>query len=183
MLASDIREMSEADINARIAELERERFNLRLASGTRTLDDPLRLRVIRRDVARLKTVLREKVIGVAEVGSGSRERRSEKETGDYLNRLNTALLTKLQDEGIVYLSNAVIDSVFALRACVVNFRTTSKDIATLVDATLQAGSVLDAEMRRAQSSVLSRELPTQFSAEVFSRSSQCSVYSQLQLNH
>ncbi len=66
MLAKDIREMSEADINARIAELERERFNLRLASGTRTLDDPLRLRVIRRDVARLQTVLREKVIGIAE---------------------------------------------------------------------------------------------------------------------
>jgi large subunit ribosomal protein L29 len=66
MLASEIREMSEADINARIAELERERFNLRLASGTRTLDDPLRLRVIRRDVARLRTVLREKVIGIAE---------------------------------------------------------------------------------------------------------------------
>jgi len=66
MLAKDIREMSEADINARIAELERERFNLRLASGTRTLDDPLRLRVIRRDVARLNTVLREKIIGTAE---------------------------------------------------------------------------------------------------------------------
>ena len=75
MLAKDIREMSEADINSRIAELERERFNLVLASGTRTLDDPLRLRVIRRDVARLKTVLQEKVIGVAEVGTGSRERR------------------------------------------------------------------------------------------------------------
>ena len=66
MLAKDIREMGEVDINARIAELERERFNLRLQSGTRTLDDPLRLRVIRRDVARLKTVLREKVIGIAE---------------------------------------------------------------------------------------------------------------------
>ena len=78
MQAKDIREMSEADINARIAELERERFNLRLASGTRTLDDPLRLRVIRRDVARLQTVLREKVIGLAEVGTGTRERRSVK---------------------------------------------------------------------------------------------------------
>ena len=76
MLAKDIREMGEADINARIAELERERFNLRVQSGTRTLDDPLRLRVIRRDVARLKTVLREKVIGIAEAreaGSGKRE--------------------------------------------------------------------------------------------------------------
>ncbi len=66
MLAKDIREMTEADINARIAEMERERFNLVVASGTRTLDDPLRLRVIRKDVARLKTVLREKVIGIAE---------------------------------------------------------------------------------------------------------------------
>jgi len=65
MLAKDIREMSEADINSRIAELERERFNLRLASGTRTLDDPLRLRVIRRDIARLNTVRREKIIGIA----------------------------------------------------------------------------------------------------------------------
>ena len=78
MLAKDIREMSEADINARIAELERERFNLVLASGTRTLDDPLRLRVIRRDVARLKTVLREKVIGIAEAGSGEKKEGSAK---------------------------------------------------------------------------------------------------------
>ena len=69
MLAKDIREMGEADITARIAELERERFNLRLQSGTRTLDDPLRLRVIRRDVARLKTVLREKIIGIAEANA------------------------------------------------------------------------------------------------------------------
>jgi large subunit ribosomal protein L29 len=72
MLAKDIREMSEADINSRIAELERERFNLRLASGTRTLDDPLRLRVIRKDVARLKTVLQEKIIGIAEAKEPTR---------------------------------------------------------------------------------------------------------------
>ena len=65
MLAKDIREMNEGDINSRIADLERERFNLRLASGTRTLDDPLRLRVIRRDIARLKTVLREQQMGAA----------------------------------------------------------------------------------------------------------------------
>jgi large subunit ribosomal protein L29 len=64
--------MSEADINARIAELERERFNLRLASGTRTLDDPLRLRVIRKDVARLQTVLNEKIIGIAEAKTPAR---------------------------------------------------------------------------------------------------------------
>jgi large subunit ribosomal protein L29 len=56
---ADIREMSVADIQARVAELEEERFRLQFRSATETLDDPLRLRWIRRDVARLKTVLRE----------------------------------------------------------------------------------------------------------------------------
>ncbi|HJP85756.1 MAG TPA: 50S ribosomal protein L29 [Gemmatimonadaceae bacterium] len=91
MLAKDIREMGEADINARIAELERERFNLRVQSGTRTLDDPLRLRVIRRDVARLKTVLREKVIGIRlaegrEAGGEGREAKTGKREAEHGGR-------------------------------------------------------------------------------------------------
>ena len=64
MLSSEIREMSEGDINKRIAELEEERFRLKFRAGTETLEDPLRLRVIRKDVARLKTVLKEKIIGI-----------------------------------------------------------------------------------------------------------------------
>ena len=60
MRASEIRELSEADITARIAELEEERFRLRFRSATETLENPLRLREIRRDIARLKTVLRER---------------------------------------------------------------------------------------------------------------------------
>ena len=64
MLSSEIREMNEGDINKRIAELEEERFRLKFRAGTETLDDPLRLRVIRKDVARLKTVLKEKIIGI-----------------------------------------------------------------------------------------------------------------------
>ena len=74
MLSSkDIRELNEAEINSRIAELEEERFRLKFRAGTETLEDPLRLRVIRKDVARLKTVLKEKIIGIAE--SGTRETR------------------------------------------------------------------------------------------------------------
>ncbi|MBA2688767.1 MAG: 50S ribosomal protein L29 [Gemmatimonadaceae bacterium] len=68
MLAKDIREMDEAGIRTRIAELEEERFRLRFRAGTETLEDPLRIRVIRRDVARLNTVLKEKIIGIAESG-------------------------------------------------------------------------------------------------------------------
>ncbi len=64
MLSNEIRDMNEGDINKRIAELEEERFRLKFRAGTETLDDPLRLRVIRKDVARLKTVLQEKIIGI-----------------------------------------------------------------------------------------------------------------------
>ena len=62
MLASEIRELSVADVVARIAELEEERFRLRFRSATETLENPLRLRDIRKDIARLKTVLRERAI-------------------------------------------------------------------------------------------------------------------------
>jgi len=59
MRADEIREMSAEDIQNRVRELEEERFRLKFRSATEPLEDPLRLRVIRRDLARLKTVLRE----------------------------------------------------------------------------------------------------------------------------
>ena len=62
MLVEDIREMTDADIRTRIAELEEERFRLRFRGATQPLDDPLRLRVLRKDIARLNTVLRERAL-------------------------------------------------------------------------------------------------------------------------
>jgi large subunit ribosomal protein L29 len=59
MRADEIRELSADDIQNRVKELEEERFRLKFRSATEPLEDPLRLRVIRRDLARLKTVLRE----------------------------------------------------------------------------------------------------------------------------
>jgi large subunit ribosomal protein L29 len=59
MKPAQIRELSPDEMQARISELEEERFRLRFRSATEALNDPLRLRVIRRDIARLKTVLRE----------------------------------------------------------------------------------------------------------------------------
>jgi large subunit ribosomal protein L29 len=69
--SKDIRELTEAEINSRVADLEEERFRLQFRAGTETLEDPLRLRVIRRDVARLKTVLREKIIGIGDAGTSA----------------------------------------------------------------------------------------------------------------
>jgi large subunit ribosomal protein L29 len=62
MRAEEIREMGKDDVAARIRELEEEQFRLKFRSATEPLEDPLRLRVIRRDIARLKTVLREKAM-------------------------------------------------------------------------------------------------------------------------
>lgn len=59
-LSDEIRELSDADLRARVASLEEERFRLRFRSATEPLDDPLRLRSIRKDIARLKTILRQR---------------------------------------------------------------------------------------------------------------------------
>jgi large subunit ribosomal protein L29 len=60
MLANEIRELSVGDIESRIRDLEEERFRLKFRNATEPLEDPLRLRVIRKDIARLRTILRER---------------------------------------------------------------------------------------------------------------------------
>jgi len=65
MQVEELRELSDADLRARIAELEEERFRLRFRSATEPLQDPLRLRAIRREIARMKTLLRERALAPA----------------------------------------------------------------------------------------------------------------------
>jgi len=60
MQTEEIREMTDEDIRTRMAELDEERFRLRIRGGTQPLEDPLRIRAIRRTIARLQTVLRER---------------------------------------------------------------------------------------------------------------------------
>jgi large subunit ribosomal protein L29 len=63
MRAEEIRELSADEIKAKVADLEEERFRLRFRSATEQLENPLRLRTIRKDIARLKTVLTERERG------------------------------------------------------------------------------------------------------------------------
>ena len=60
MKAEEIRGFTDAELVSRVAALEEERFRLRFRGATEALSDPLRLRSIRRDIARLKTVQRER---------------------------------------------------------------------------------------------------------------------------
>jgi aromatic-L-amino-acid/L-tryptophan decarboxylase len=65
----------------------------------------------------------------------------------YLNRLNAELLTRLQRSGEAFLSNAVVEGKFLLRACVVNFRTSLEDIEALPGIVIRIGTEVDAALR------------------------------------
>jgi glutamate/tyrosine decarboxylase-like PLP-dependent enzyme len=68
---------------------------------------------------------------------------------EYLNRLNEVLLARLKVGGELFVSNAVLDGRFALRACIVNFRTTGADAAGIPATVARAGRAVDAELRPA----------------------------------
>ena len=63
----------------------------------------------------------------------------EKESEAYLNKLNEQLLNNLQQGGEVFLSNAVIKGKYCLRACIVNFRTSKKDIHDTIEIIVKEG--------------------------------------------
>jgi aromatic-L-amino-acid decarboxylase len=59
-----------------------------------------------------------------------------------LNALNEKILDNLQKSGRAYVSNAMVDGRFLLRACIVNFRTTEEDLRELVRAVVEIGRAL-----------------------------------------
>ncbi len=60
MKKDEIREMTVEDLHARLEELRVELFNLRFQKSKNLLDRPDRLRIARRDIARIHTILKEK---------------------------------------------------------------------------------------------------------------------------
>jgi large subunit ribosomal protein L29 len=69
----ELREMSVEDLESKVNELTEEKFRLRFRSATESIENPIRFRTIRRDIARIKTILKEKSgVGSQESGvSGS----------------------------------------------------------------------------------------------------------------
>ena len=67
----EMRGLSDADLVGRLAEARRELFNLRFQLATGQLDNSARLGVVRKDIARLATFLREREIAAAEAQEGN----------------------------------------------------------------------------------------------------------------
>ena len=60
MKINEIKYLSIAELNAKLKELNSELFNLRFSHATRSLANPMALHNVKKDIARVKTVLREK---------------------------------------------------------------------------------------------------------------------------
>ena len=60
MKASEIRELSVAELNEKLSNLKAELFNLRFQHAINQLENPMRMKAVKRDIARIKTVITEK---------------------------------------------------------------------------------------------------------------------------
>jgi glutamate/tyrosine decarboxylase-like PLP-dependent enzyme len=117
------------------------------------------MRMIRDDIA-LAQALYQKVKGNPELQACTQNlsittfrfvpedlRTGEEAVEGYLNDLNRELLNRLQAGGEAFVSNAIIEGAFVLRACIVNFRTRWADIEALVEIVIRIGRTVDAQMR------------------------------------
>ena len=60
MKAAEIRNLSESELESKLLELKKDLFMLRMQHATNHLDNPVKISAVRRDIARVKTVLHEK---------------------------------------------------------------------------------------------------------------------------
>ena len=77
----EARALSVEDLRKRVVELEEERFRLKFRAATETLEQPLRLRTVRRDIARCLTILRERELAAAGERQSPKARRRQPSAG------------------------------------------------------------------------------------------------------
>jgi aromatic-L-amino-acid/L-tryptophan decarboxylase len=75
------------------------------------------------------------------------------EKAAYLNMLNETLLNELQQGGEVFLSNAVVNEKYCLRACIVNFRTSEKDIEEIKEIVVREGKKVHIKLQESSVSL------------------------------
>ena len=60
MKANEVRKMSAAELESKLVDLKKDLFNLRLQHATNQLDNPIRIAQVKKDIARVKTIIRER---------------------------------------------------------------------------------------------------------------------------
>ncbi|MDO5028532.1 MAG: 50S ribosomal protein L29 [Bacillota bacterium] len=64
MKTNEIRKLSQEDLEKKALELKTELFNLRFQLATGQLDNPSYIKIVKKDIARVKTILRERELGI-----------------------------------------------------------------------------------------------------------------------
>ncbi|MGM0396312.1 MAG: 50S ribosomal protein L29 [Bacillota bacterium] len=64
MKAKEIRQMSDKELNKELMDLKSELFNLRFQLATGQLDNPIKISSVRKDIARVKTIVRERELSI-----------------------------------------------------------------------------------------------------------------------
>jgi large subunit ribosomal protein L29 len=75
--AAELRNLSQSDLAGKLGEAKEELFNLRFQAATGQLESHGRLRTVRRDIARIYTVLRERELGITETVQDDDEKSDE----------------------------------------------------------------------------------------------------------
>lgn len=60
MKAAEVRDMTNDELNKKLSDLKAELFNLRFQLAVNQLENPMRIKAVKKDIARVKTVLRER---------------------------------------------------------------------------------------------------------------------------
>ena len=79
MKKEQMRELTKEELLQRKSEMEEELFNLRLQKASKELDNPLRLRLLKRDIARINTILREDELKIRPLAPGEEKVNSSEE--------------------------------------------------------------------------------------------------------
>jgi len=66
----EIRDLTTEELNGKLSELKRELFNLRFQAATRQIENPARIGEVKKSIARVKTVIREREIITQKTGVG-----------------------------------------------------------------------------------------------------------------
>ena len=64
MKADELRNLTDTELKQRSREFKEELFNLRFQNATAQLDNPMRIREVKKIIARIKTILRERELGI-----------------------------------------------------------------------------------------------------------------------
>jgi large subunit ribosomal protein L29 len=101
LAATQLRELADEELTAKLRESKEELFNLRFQSATGQLDNNRRLRVVRHEIARIYTVLRERELGIAPAFTPAPEVKETKAPAAKASKAKKAATTESTEDRVV----------------------------------------------------------------------------------